>query len=205
MTTPDRDETTETDDVTTEQAGADEVDRGTVDGPDASGSAEETVAADDINELTREELVTALQEATQERDEYLDALRRNQAEFQNYRRRTMREGSAQREKGIADVLGGLVDVVDEFELAVLASESADPHNLRKGVEMVYGKFVDVLRSFGLEKIGQVGATFDPEMHDAVQQIEGEEEQSEPVVAEVLRPGYSVGDRVIRPAMVKVRR
>lgn len=153
---------------------------------------------------SREELINALQAAEAARDEYLEDLRRTQAEFQNFRKRTMREGALQREQGTIDVLSRLVDVVDDFELAVLATASAsEVASLRKGVEMVYGKFVEVLQAFGLEKIGQEGVPFDPQRHDAVQHVQDGEERGEPVVAEVLRPGYLVGGRVLRPAMVKV--
>jgi molecular chaperone GrpE len=116
---------------------------------------------------SRVELLAALAEAETARDEYLDDLRRAQAEFANYRKRAMREGAEQREQGTIDVLGKLVDVVDDFELAVLASENAqDVESLRRGVEMVYGKLIDTLRSYGLERIGQEGVPFDPELHAA---------------------------------------
>lgn len=173
-------------------------------GADAEGAEASTAAEDDTR--SREDLIAALAEAERERDEYLDALRRAQAEFANYRKRAMREGAEQRQQGVADVLGRLADIVDDFDLAVLAAESAqDIESLRKGVEMVYGKFVDVLRSLGMERIAEEGVAFDPEKHDAVQKEAGDEPvDGEPVVVEVLRPGYAVGDRVIRAAMVKVR-
>jgi molecular chaperone GrpE len=156
-----------------------------------------------------EDLRETLARVEAERDQYLDDLQRARAEFQNYRRRTEREGGQRREQGRADVLRQLLDVLDEFELAVMAADSAsDVASVRHGVEMVYGKLIDVLRSFGLEKIGREGVPFDPERHDAVQQVDASEVDVEPadgqpVVAEVLRPGYMVGERVIRPAMVKV--
>lgn len=184
------------------------------DGPQAvpdAGAAEPEGTSDASPEVppaeddrSRDELVAALAAAEQERDEYLDALKRQKAEFQNYRKRAMREGAAERQKGEADVLAKLIEVVDDFELAVLAGESAkDVASLRKGVEMVYGKLIDVLRSFGLEKIGQEGVPFDPELHEAVQHEHDDEDRDQPVVAEVMRNGYMVNDRVLRPAMVKV--
>ena len=164
----------------------------------AAAGAQEAGAGADVEALAAE--VAAL---TAQRDEYLDALRRVQAEFDNYRKRIMREGAAQRESGSASVVTALLDVIDEFELAVLASGSAtDVEGLRRGVELVYGKLVDVLRSFGVSKIDDEGVAFDPETHDAVAYQEGGE-GGEPVVVEVLRPGYRFRDRVLRPAMVKV--
>lgn len=175
----------------------------------AEESAEKSAATgDEPTEDTRprEELVAALDDAEARRDEYLEALQRTQAEFQNFRKRSMREGATQRESGTTEVLAKLIDVVDDFELAVVAVESnADPERVRKGVEMVYGKLIEALRSFGLEKIGQEGVPFDPELHDAVQQVDSDGAHDEPIVVEVLRPGYAVGERVIRAAMVKVAR
>ncbi|MDP9021148.1 MAG: nucleotide exchange factor GrpE [Actinomycetota bacterium] len=156
------------------------------------------------DQRSREELRAALEAAESKRDEYLDHLKRTQAEFQNFRKRTMREGATQRDQGVVDVLGRLIDVLDDFELAVLAAESAtDVASLRKGVEMVYGKLVDALRAFGLERIGREGVAFDPQLHEAVQHEHDGEDRDHPVVAEVLRPGYMVGDRVLRAAMVRV--
>ncbi len=153
---------------------------------------------------SREELIAALAAAEAARDEYLEDLRRTQAEFQNFRKRTMREGALQREQGMIEVLSRLIDVVDDFELAVLAADSAtEVSTLHKGIEMVYSKLVEVLKAFGLEKIGQENVPFDPQRHDAVQRVEDGEHRGEPVVAEVLRPGYLVAGRVLRPAMVKV--
>lgn len=171
--------------------------------PEQDGAADGAAEGTD-DDRSREELLAALAAVEQERDEYLDGLKRQKAEFQNYRKRAMREGAAERRKGETDVLAKLIEVVDDFELAVLAGESAkDVDSLRKGVEMVYGKLIDVLKGFGLEKIGQEGVAFDPELHEAVQHEHDDEEREQPVVAEVMRNGYMVNDRVLRPAMVKV--
>ncbi|MFN2557870.1 MAG: nucleotide exchange factor GrpE [Nitriliruptorales bacterium] len=169
--------------------------------PEGNDSTEQPAVED---ARSREELIAALKSAEAARDEYLEDLRRTQAEFQNFRKRTMREGALQREQGMIEVLSRLMDVVDDFELAVLAVDSAtEVATLHKGIEMVYAKFVEVLKSFGLEKIGQEGVPFDPQRHDAVQRVEDGEHRGEPIVVEVLRPGYLVGGRVLRPAMVKV--
>lgn len=197
-----------------EDAGsADDAGGDVIDAVDADPEVEGDAGSGDRDEedpRTRDELLEALRTAEGERDEYLDALRRAQAEFANYRKRSMREGTEQRQQGVAEVLSGLADVVDDFELAVLAGENAqDVASLRRGVEMVYGKLFDTLRSFGLERIAEEGVPFDPERHDAVQKVSSDDEDAEPdtdepVVVEVLRPGYAVGDRVVRAAMVKVR-
>lgn len=157
-----------------------------------------------FDELTEIQMALAAAEAA--RDEYLDDLRRTQAEFQNYRKRVMREGTVQREQGVSEVLSRLLDVVDDFELAVLAAESAtEVAALHKGLEMVYGKLIGLLQSFGLEKVAEEGVPFNPEWHEAVQQVDDGYVREHPVVAEVLRPGYLLNGRVLRPAMVKVAR
>ena len=172
----------------------------------------EHVATDDDGEVTVEEVaetqpvaeVEAAPTAEQQRDEYLADLQRLKAEFDNFRRRTMREGAAQRDAGAAVILRSLLDVVDDFELAVLATETTDDvERLRRGVELVYGKLVDVLRAAGVERVADSGVPFDPTLHDAVHSEDGEADT--PVVTEVLRAGYRMGDRVLRPAMVKVTR
>ncbi|HEX2027856.1 MAG TPA: nucleotide exchange factor GrpE, partial [Nitriliruptorales bacterium] len=106
-----------------------------------------TVEADDADQdpRTRQQLLADLRAAEADRGEYLDALQRVQADFQNYRKRSMREGALHRDEGVAQVLRRLIDVLDDFQLAVLAAENArDVDSLRKGVELVYGKFVDAL-------------------------------------------------------------
>ena len=139
-----------------------------------------------------------------QRDEYLEDLQRARAEFANYRKRTMRDGAAQREQGSAEVLARLLDVLDDLELALgSAGAGGDGDGLYKNVEMVHAKLVDTLRSFGLERYGVEGEPFDPQLHHAVQQDASEDERDQPVVTEVLRPGYRVGERVLRAAMVRV--
>ncbi|GIU99315.1 MAG: hypothetical protein KatS3mg014_0931 [Actinomycetota bacterium] len=97
----------------------------------------------------------------------------------------------------------LLEVLDDFELALAAEDSPDPERFRKGVEMVYAKLVDALRAEGLERIEALGKPFDPTEHEALMQTgEGE---GEPRVAEVFRPGYRLKGTVIRPAGVRVER
>jgi molecular chaperone GrpE len=153
---------------------------------------------------TRGELYGALLTAEAQRDEYLDDLRRARAEFENYRRRVMREGVTQRDAGKADAISGLLDVLDDLARTVEASEGSDDPSLAKGLQLVASKLVAALGSQGLTRIDAVDEPFDPNYHEAVQQQPGDEPLETPVVAEVLRPGYRLGDRVLRAAMVVVR-
>jgi molecular chaperone GrpE len=137
--------------------------------------------------------------------EYLDDLRRLKAEFENYRKRVLKEQTRAVELAAEPVMAKLLEVLDEFELAVMAAErTPDFERFVRGVEMVYAKFTDVLRSEGLERIEAEGKPFDPSRHEALLQSE-EHGDGDPYVADVLRPGYTLRGRVIRPAGVKVAR
>ena len=127
-----------------------------------------------------------------ERDEYLDQVRRVQAEFENYRKRMIRQESEHKERAAAALIEKLLPVLDTFESAVAHGQ---------GFEQVQASLVATLEKEGLERIHPVGKPFDPVESDAVAHEEGE---GGPVVAEVLRPGYRWKGRVVRPAMVRVR-
>ena len=150
------------------------------------------------------ELLAELTEAEARRDEYLDDVRRARAEFENYRKRMLREASQMRASGTAELAGKLLDVLDDFDRTLDAAQNSPDDGLKKGVELVYGKLVEVLRAAGLSRIDEAGVPFDPERHEAVQQVAADEPVDEPVVDEVLRPGYEMTGRVIRAAMVAVR-
>ncbi len=137
-------------------------------------------------------------------DEYRAHLQRLQAEFDNYRKRVLREQTTAVEMASEPVMRRLLEVLDDFELALLHSgEDVDQDRLLKGVELVYAKLLDALRAEGLERIEAEGKPFDPTMHEALMQTgEGE---GEPHVVEVFRPGYALRGRVLRPAGVRVER
>jgi molecular chaperone GrpE len=176
-------------------------------------AADEAAAADDHDAeapataeddpRSREELLLALREAEAQRDEYLDGVRRARAEFENYRKRTMREGASQRENGRAEVAEGLLEVLDDLDRTLEAATASEDAGLARGVELVAEKLVASLRAAGLERVDATGVAFDPNRHEAVQQSASDEPKEEPVVATVLRPGYALGDKVLRAAMVVV--
>jgi molecular chaperone GrpE len=141
-----------------------------------------------------------LERLTAERDEYLAHLQRTQAEFDNYRKRMLRDQTAHLERATAGLIEQLLPVLDAFELA-LNSAGSDAERLRKGVELVYGELLGALEKAGLERIEAHGKPFDPEEHEAVMHVEDEE--GEPGVRDVVRSGYRFKGRVLRPAMVKV--
>jgi molecular chaperone GrpE len=141
--------------------------------------------------------------ARAEAAEYLDHLRRLQAEFDNYRKRVLKEQTDAVERASVPATQRLLEVLDDFELALMsANDKPDFDRFLHGVELVYAKLADTLKAEGLERIDALGKPFDPEQHEALMQT-GEGEHL--VVADVLRPGYTLRGRVIRPAGVRVNR
>jgi molecular chaperone GrpE len=170
-------------------------------GERADESAEEP-AAEAVEEI-EDAIAADLDKARTEAALYLDDLRRLQADFDNYRKRTLREQTARSASASQALVARLLPVLDNFELAVSAAEqSRDFDRMLKGVEMVLGALREVLEGEGLVKIEAEGKPFDPERHEAV--IAVEQEDAEPgTILDIVRAGYELGGKVLRPAMVKV--
>jgi len=136
--------------------------------------------------------------------EYRDHLQRLQAEFENYRKRMTRSQERLVDAELQRFVQGLLEVLDEFDLALIAAErQPDFDGFRKGVELVYAKLAETLRAEGLERIEAEGKAFDPNEHEALMQTgDGE---GDPHVAEVFRQGYKLRGTVIRPSSVRVER
>ena len=137
-----------------------------------------------------------------ERDEYYDRLLRKTAEFDNYRRRIERERREQADRSIVDLLQELLLVVDDFDLALTVDPGDTGGAYRKGIELIHGKLHDLLAKHGVRPIKALGADFDPNLHQAVVHEESPEHREGEVIGE-MRKGYTIGDRLLRPAMVKV--
>lgn len=138
----------------------------------------------------------------QERDELHDRLLRQAAEFDNYRKRVDRERRAQADQSVVDLLLELLLVVDDFDLALRVATDEGATAYRKGVELIHGKLHEMLRKQGVKPIEALGADFDPNLHQAVIHEPSAEHREGEVIGE-LRRGYMLGDRLLRPAMVKV--
>jgi molecular chaperone GrpE len=146
---------------------------------------------------------SAAPDLERQRDEYKDLLLRKSAEFDNYRKRTDRERQTLSDTLAADVLQELLPLVDDLERALEVEpgpEGADAY--RRGVELIHKQLLDLLRRRGVRPIEAVGARFDPNVHEAVSHdvVPGHREGD--VVGE-FRRGYMIGDRLLRPAMVRV--
>jgi len=128
---------------------------------------------------------------------------RAQADFDNYRRRTVKEKEELAQYATTKLLGQLLPVVDNFERALAASkEGGDYEALAKGVDMIFRQLGQLLEQEGLKPIEAVGQPFNPEFHQAIMQVETDEYE-EGIVVEEVQKGYMVKDKVLRPAMVKV--
>ena len=141
-----------------------------------------------------------VEELRREKDALQDRLLRSAAEFDNYRKRVDRERRDLAEYTAADVMKELLPVVDNLERALAAAGEGDP--LRKGVELILKQMQDLLRKRGVKPIEALGADFDPNFHQAVIH-EASSEHREGEVIEELQRGYLLGDKLLRPAMVKV--
>jgi molecular chaperone GrpE len=143
-----------------------------------------------------------LAQARRERDDYYDRLLRQAAEFDNYRKRTERERREMAQYAAGDVLEALLPVVDDFERALQVEAGPDAGAYRKGVELIYKQLQDLLAKRGVTRIDVVGKPFDPRFHQAIT-YEPSPGRAEGEVIEEVRRGYMHGDRLLRPAMVKV--
>jgi molecular chaperone GrpE len=135
-----------------------------------------------------------------ERDQLLDRLARLQAEFENARKRAERDRVSDREYATGNVVEQFLPVLDNFELALKSTSSAE--QLRSGVELIVKQMEDVLRQMQVNPIPAVGEPFDPRVHDALGTVE-RADLPDQHVAEEIRRGYKLRERLLRPAMVRV--
>ena len=142
-----------------------------------------------------------LEELRREKDSLQDRLLRTAAEFDNYRKRVERERRDLADYMKADILAEILPIADNFERA-LQAPSSDIDSLRKGVELIHKQMHDFLRKRGVTPIEALGADFDPNFHQAVIH-ETSPSHREGEVIEELQRGYMLGDKLLRPAMVKV--
>jgi molecular chaperone GrpE len=136
-----------------------------------------------------------------ERDMLLDRLARLQAEFENARKRSLKEHQDFREYALVDAVKELLPTLDSFERALQAS-AGDKTEFRGGVELIYKQLQDALAKLGLRPIPAKGEPFDPHLHQAIEMVDTREAEDHQVLEELQR-GYKLKDRLLRPSMVKV--
>ena len=130
-----------------------------------------------------------------ERDDYLDALKRLQADFENYKKRVLKQQTDHLERAAETLVEKLLPALDTFDLALAHGE---------GFDQVHSTLMTALEKEGLERIEPLGKPFDPNEHDAVAHEDGDRAGGGPVVSEVMRTGYRFKGKLLRPAMVKVK-
>ena len=164
----------------------------------ANMADEENKGADTVTEETEEAEAPKVEEVDW-RDKYL----RLQAEFDNFRKRTLREKMALIESGGSDVWKAVLPVLDDMERAIAASEkSEDIAALREGERLIYNKFVDIMRQKGVIEIEALNTDFNPDLHEAIARFAAGEEKSGKVI-DVVQRGYKQGEQVLRYTKVVV--
>ena len=151
---------------------------------------------DDEVEAAAEVLENDIASIAAQRDEYLALAQRLQAEFENYKKQTMKRNTEVVEHAASQLAAKLLPVLDAFDNAII--QGID------GISPIHKALFDVLRKEGLEVIDTDAVAFDPNLHEAVMHEEADENDIGPVVSDTLRTGYLWKGRVLRPAMVKVR-
>ncbi len=162
-------------------------------------AAEQADAAGSQGAAAQDEALAAIQ---RDRDTYKDQFLRAVADFENYRKRIERERRELSEYAAADVLRELLPIIDNFERALQAPAGGDVEAFRRGAELIHKQMLDLLRKRGVTPIDALGADFDPNVHQAVIH-EPSEQHREGEVMDELQRGYKLGDRLLRPTMVKV--
>ena len=171
----------------------------------ADPSKETDESEDDNNEpaLSAEALYESLEEAEKEKEDLNDRLLRTIAEFDNYKKRVTREKGNLIKYGTEKIAFELLAVVDNFERALeQAREANEIQSVVEGIEMILKQFVGVLEKFHIKSFNSVGEQFDPEKHEAMAQQEHAEHEENTIISE-FQKGYSLSDRLLRPARVIV--
>jgi molecular chaperone GrpE len=170
----------------------------------ADEESDDAAVAAEPQRQTIAQLQSQIDALTAEKASLYDKLLRRQAEFENYRKRVDRERGELYQHGRDDVLLQFLPVVDNFERALSSLETSegDAEALRHGVELIHKQFKDALSKLGLEAVEAVGQTFDPHVHEAVT-TEATDKHKENTVIQEFQRGYRIGDRLLRPAKVKV--
>lgn len=165
----------------------------------------ETVTPEEETAETAAAEVTETEQKLQELENNLkdanDKFLRTLAEYDNYRKRSVREKEQAYADSKASVLSEILPVLDNFERAA-GNRDASLEDYQKGINMIFKQFQDILTKLGVESFGEKGDAFDPNLHSAVMHTE-EEGEPENAISEVFSKGYKLGDKILRPAVVKV--
>ncbi len=149
----------------------------------------------------KDSLAEKAEQLTKQIEEQKDLYLRLRAEYDNFRKRSQKEKEDVHTTARADVIKNILPVLDNFERAA-GNTDATFEDYRKGMEMIYSQFLEILEKTGVESFGEPGDKFDPNMHNAVMHIESED-FGENEIAQVFQKGYKIGNTVVRFATVQV--
>ena len=154
-----------------------------------------------VEEVVENTEPTVEEKLTTELNETKDKLLRVMAEYDNFRKRSQKEKEMAYGDTKASTIAEFLPVYDNF-IRAMSAEATDLDSFKKGIEMIFSQYGETFKKLGVESFGEKGETFDPNIHNAV--IHGEDENlPENSISDVFSTGYKMGDRVIRPAIVKV--
>jgi molecular chaperone GrpE len=171
--------------------------------PAEDGDSPSAQGASPQNGGAASEAESELEKVKAERAAYLDRAARIQAEFENFRKRSVRQQEEFREYAVADAIKSLLPILDSLDRA-LKTKSVSLEEFRSGIELIDKQFHDALAKLGVEPLEAEGEAFDPNFHQAVQMVDTDEVKDNQVIDELQR-GYKLKDRLLRPAMVRVAR
>ena len=166
---------------------------------DFAGEAEDTQAEQEVNTLENQ-LVELQAQVEKDKKEYLFLA----AEFDNYRKRTMREKAEIIKNGGENVLKGILPIVDDFERGLKAAEAdTDAKSVLEGMTLIYNKLVKYLESMGVKEMNSTGEVFNSDIHEAIAQVPAPSEDMKGKVLDTVQKGYMLNDKVLRHAKVAV--
>ena len=166
--------------------------------PNAEVLEEQLVSREEMDKLKDE-----LNEVRTKADEYLDGWQRSRADFANYKKRVERDQALVYQMAVGSILKRYLDVIDDLERALKNKpQEGEGAAWAEGIELVYRKMLALLESEGLQQMDAVSQIFDPNLHEAISQEPSPDHESGQII-EVIKQGYMLGDRVIRPALVRI--
>lgn len=180
-------------------ANEENMDENVVINDDFAGESEDTQAEEEVNTLENQ-LVSLQDELEKQKKEYLFLA----AEFDNYRKRTLKEKAEIIKNGGENVLKGLLPILDDFERGIKAAESdSNAEAMLEGMKLIYNKLVKYMESMGVKEMNSTGEEFNSDIHEAIAQVPAPSEDLKGKVLDTVQKGYMINDKVLRHAKVAV--
>lgn len=195
----DMDKNKETEQMEQQPLAEENTDENDVVNDDFAGEAEDTQAEEEVNTLDNQ-LVKLQEEVEKEKKEYLFLA----AEFDNYRKRTLKEKAEIIKNGGENVLKGLLPILDDFERGLKAAENdSNAESIPEGMKLIYNKLVKYMESMGVKEMESTGKPFDADFHEAIAQVPAPADDMKGKVLDTVQKGYMINDKVLRHAKVAV--